>query len=271
MNYNTISASFLYARLEEQFKPSRCTDVFPKVGLQMDNTDKIHKVYTATFANPTVISEILSRGEKDILLFTHHPRPPMPNLGTGYVDIPEDMVEEMSRNRISLFSYHIALDGGGYYSPSYTLGRAIGANIYDFWYFQNGVNIGSLCQSRFHTVNELADRFAETLGHRVSCYPYGGNELRDGKFAIMPGCAKSVEAYSHLRDIGVTAMVTGVTAKTADWVDAVHKAAEENGIALLGGTHCSTEQFAPRTMCGYFENLGIESEFIPEAPNMNEI
>ena len=195
----------------------------------------------------------------------------MPDLRTGYAEIPDDMVREMKNNRVSLFSYHIALDGGGYYSPSYTLGKALGANIYDFWYFQNGVNIGSLCQSGLRTVSELKERFAETLGHRVSCYAYGGDELRDGKFAIMPGCAKSVEAYKYLHDIGVTAMVTGVTAKNAEWVENVHKAAEENGIALLGGTHCSTEQFAPRTMCEYFGNFGLETEFIPEAPNMDEI
>ena len=83
-----LPSQFVYDRLEEQFKPDRVTDIFPKKGLQFDFNTEIRKVYTATFANPSVIREILRRGETDIMLFTHHPRPPMPSLQANYAQIP---------------------------------------------------------------------------------------------------------------------------------------------------------------------------------------
>lgn len=266
-----LPSQFVYDRLEEQFKPDRVTDIFPKKGLQFDFNTKIHKVYTATFANPSVIKEILKRGETDIMLFTHHPRPPMPSLQANYAEIPEDLIEQMKERRISLFSYHIPMDAGYFYSPAYTLGEALGGNIYDFWYPQNNGLIGVLCSSGFDTITELRNKFIKVLGHKVSCTQYGGEKLIDGKFAVMPGCSKSLEAYKYLKENGVNVLVTGVTSPVVDWSKEVHEAAKANGITLLAGTHCSTEQFAPRKMCGYFQNLGLESEFIPETPNFDEL
>ena len=195
----------------------------------------------------------------------------MPSLQANYAEIPEDLIEQMKERRISLFSYHIPMDAGYFYSPAYTLGEALGGNIYDFWYPQNNGLIGVLCSSGFDTITELRNKFIKVLGHKVSCTQYGGERLIDGKFAVMPGCSKSLAAYKYLKENGVNVLVTGVTSPVVDWSKEVHEAAKANGSTLLAGTHCSTEQFAPRKMCGYFQNLGLESEFIPEAPNFDEL
>ena len=268
-----MDTAIIDAYLRDQFRPERVTDIFPKKGMQDNNAEHVWKVYTATFANDSVIREIISRGEQDVMLYTHHPRPPMPDLRSSYSENDPELLKSMKANRITLCSYHIPMDAGWHLSPAFTLGEAMGANIYDYWYPQNGGLIGVLCNIGLQTLDQLAERLRETLGHDVSCYDYGGPELSNGRFGIMPGCAKSSECYQFLHDSGINCMVTGVTTLTQDmeWLDNVHEAARAAGVSILGGTHCSTEQFAPRKMVQYFCNLGLESEFIPEEPNMDEI
>ncbi|MBU5625374.1 Nif3-like dinuclear metal center hexameric protein [Oscillibacter hominis] len=268
---NLVPAEFLYDRLTEQFKPDRCTDIFDKIGVQEHNTDYISKVYTATFANPAVIENILSRGEEHVMLFCHHPRPPMPSLQEGYGMVPQELLDRMKAQQVSFFSFHIPLDVAGPYSPGNTLARAMGTNPYDTWYPQNGALLGALCQSGFETVDELEHRFAATVGHRVSRYSYGSNTLTDGKFAVMAGISRSTDAYRFLRENRINVLVTGVTAPTVEWSQAIHEAAREHHVTLLGGTHYSTEKFALMSLCPYFRNLGVEAEFIDETPDLAEL
>lgn len=268
---NYISAQFLYDRLAEQFKPQSCTDIFPKIGIQCHNTDQIKKVYTATFMNPAVVKKVLSRGEENVMLFTHHPVPPMISLKDGYGNVDAELLVKMKSQKVSFFSYHIPLDVAGPYSPGNTLARAMGSNPYDCWYPQNGAMLGALCQTGLQTVDQLKNRFAETLGHEVKRYAYGDNNLINGKFAIMAGCSKNPEAYEFLRKQGINVLVTGVTAPVTEWVQSIHQAAKANGITLLGGTHYSTEKFALIALCDYFRNFGIEAEFMDETPCMDEL
>lgn len=271
MKPHMISAQFLYDRLFEQFRPDRCTDIFDKIGIQEHNTDHISKVYTSTFANPSTIENILDRGEEHVLLFCHHPRPPMPSLQEGYGVVPTTLLARMKEQKVSLFSYHIPLDVAGPYSPGTTLGRALGGNVYDSWYPQNDALLGALCQTGLETVDELQHRFSTVVGHRVSRYSYGSNQLINGKFAVMAGIARSTEAYRFLEENNINVLVTGVTAPTVEWSKKVHAAAQEHHITLLGGTHYSTEKFALISLIPYFQNLGIEAEFIPELPNLDEL
>ena len=109
------------------------------------------------------------------------------------------------------------------------------------------------------------------VGHAVKLYRYGEVALSRGRFAIMAGGAKNTQIYEQLRDWGVNTFITGVTNPEVPWVDAIHKAAKANAVNLLGGTHYSTEKFAPMQMCRYFEAFGLPSEFLPETPRMTEL
>ena len=107
------------------------------------------------------------------------------------------------------------------------------------------------------------------VGHAVKLYRYGEVALSRGRFAIMAGGAKNTQIYEQLRDWGVNTFITGVTNPEVLWVGAIHKAA--NAVNLLGGTHYSTEKFAPMQMCRYFEAFGLPSEFLSETPRMTEL
>ncbi|MHA1966037.1 MAG: Nif3-like dinuclear metal center hexameric protein, partial [Candidatus Thorarchaeota archaeon] len=43
------------------------------MGVVLDNTEEIQKVYTAVFPSEHVLDQLLSSGERNVLLFTHHP------------------------------------------------------------------------------------------------------------------------------------------------------------------------------------------------------
>ena len=69
------NAQEIYRALEQAFRPWECTEVFSTMGLQLDHTDVVKKVYTATFVSDEVMDQIESRGDTHCLLFTHHPVP----------------------------------------------------------------------------------------------------------------------------------------------------------------------------------------------------
>ena len=109
------------------------------------------------------------------------------------------------------------------------------------------------------------------VGHAVKLYNYAEDVLSRGRFAIMAGGAKNTQIYEQLRDWGVNTFITGVTNPEGPWVGAIHEAAKASAVNLLGGTHYSTEKFAPMQMCHYFEAFGLPSEFLPETPRMTEL
>ncbi|SHI83654.1 Nif3-like dinuclear metal center hexameric protein [Lutispora thermophila] len=261
----------IYNKLEKYFKPEQCTDVV-KNGIQYHNAEEIEKVYTATFASESVISEILMRGQKNVLLFTHHPLPQRKPPDYGPSEISRRLIMEMKENKVSLFSYHIPLDRNGVYSPGNNLAKAMGIIPYDEFYFQNNVFMGVLCNSHFATVYEAKERLEQAIDHKAKLYCYGDSYLNDGRIAIMAGGASNLDIYEYLADKGVNTFITGVTnPKKAEWIAEIHEKAKENGINLIGGTHCSTEKFACIAMLDFFRGMGLESEFIDEEPDFCDL
>lgn len=266
-----MKALDVYSRLEEYFKPEQCTDVV-KNGIQYHNAEEIEKVYTSTFASESVISEILIRGQKNVLLFTHHPLPQRKPSDYGSSEISKHLIMKMKENKVSLFSYHIPLDRNGVYSPGNNLAKAMAINPYEEFYFQNNVFMGVLCNSDFDTVGETKERLEQVIGHEAKLYCYGDSYLNNGRIAIMAGGASNLDIYKYLADKGVNTFITGVTnPKKAEWVAKIHEKAKEHGINLIGGTHCSTEKFACIAMLGFFRDMGLESEFIDEEPDLYDL
>ena len=83
-----MKAKKLYKSLEDQFELDKfereewgfsdeddyITESFKEkgMGVVLDNTEEIQKVYTAVFPSEHVLDQLLASGERDILLFTHH-------------------------------------------------------------------------------------------------------------------------------------------------------------------------------------------------------
>jgi putative NIF3 family GTP cyclohydrolase 1 type 2 len=271
MNINVgMNANDLYKTLEDYFNPKLCTDIF-KIGLQYNNTDFIKKIYTSTFASVDVLKRVLDKNENDIMIFSHHPVPQKPDENSPYPEIPLYLVEKLKESRISLFSYHIPLDGHNLYSPSYSLALALGLKPYDTFYFQNGIEMGELCESTYSNINEVVIHLEHLFGHAVRLYNYGDEEVKNKRIAIVAGCAKNPDMYEYLYIKGINTFITGVTNKEITWTQSIHEQAKVNGINLIGGTHFSTEKFALISLVKFFEGLGIPCEFLDELPNLNDI
>ncbi|MEA5038323.1 MAG: Nif3-like dinuclear metal center hexameric protein [Clostridiaceae bacterium] len=266
-----MDAKDLYAALAVQFQPEACTEVFPVKGLQTDHCRQVERVYTATFASREVFNALKHSDARRCVLFTHHPVPQRPVDATDYPPISKEDLALMRAREISLFSYHIPLDRNGPYSPGTNLVRVLGATPRAAFYLQNGVYMGLICDSPFRTAEEAADTLGALLGHRTSLYPYGGSVLENGRLAVMCGGAKDATIYEFLRAQGCNAFITGVTSLRAAICPPIHKAAQRAGVSLIGGTHYSTEKFAPMAMVDFFKALRLPCEFLSETPQLDEL
>lgn len=116
-----MKSSTLYRWLEWTFQPQTCTEVFPVIGLQEDNTEEITRVYTATFASPEVFEQLERLDANTCMLFTHHPKPQRLNTADPPPQIPQKWLDFLKERHISLFTYHIPLDRNSPFSPGVNL------------------------------------------------------------------------------------------------------------------------------------------------------
>ncbi len=266
-----MPAQELYAALEREFRPWECTEVFSTMGLQFHNTDLIQKVYTATFVSDEVMDQLEARDASRCMLFTHHPVAQKKDLTKDSPPLPQSLVQRFRERRITVFNYHIPLDRVSPWSPGTNLAKAMGLTPYEEFYEQNLVRMGLLCHTPFATQTEFAQAAEQTLGHPVKLYRYGDEQLPGGKIALMGGGASNPDIYAWLKEQGINLFFTGMSSPNIPWCARNHANAQAAGVSILGGTHYSTEKFAVMEMVKFFEGLGLESEFLPETPNFEEL
>jgi hypothetical protein len=92
-----IRAEKVYSSLDKEFELDRfqddewslldpgeyMTESFreTRMGLALNNTEEVRKVYTAVFSSNRVLDYIIAAEERNILLFTHHPMNWFPDKG----------------------------------------------------------------------------------------------------------------------------------------------------------------------------------------------
>ena len=283
-----MKAADLYSRLEKDFIFPGLTDDWARfmtpldsfltenykarsMGLACDFTKDVNKVYTAVFPSDKVMQTVLDKKEKDTMLFLHHPSNwDLSRAPVVFQLMNRDLLEQFRHAHVSVYNLHVPLDNYGEYSTSGTLAKAIGlTDLHPFYEY-----FGSLAcvygKTNCKTVNELREVFAGTMGHRISLYLYGGHEIKNGMVAVAAGGGNIIDLHDILAKDGVNVLVTGVTTN-AGVVTSAHDSAREKKINLLGGTHYSTEKPACQAMCGYFQKLGIPSEFIEGEPGMADL
>lgn len=283
-----MKAARLYDQLEKDFITPAMSDEWAKymtsvadfltenfkqrsMGLVCDNTPEINKVYTAVFPSNDVMQYILNKGEKEVMLFVHHPSiwdlagsPP------GFHQMDRTLLEEFKVSKISIYNLHVPLDNYSDYSTSATLARALGlTDLRPFLEYYGGL-AAVFGKTELNTIQEMREKFADYLGHRTSLYQYGTDEIKNGIVAVVAGGGNLVEVHDEIAREGVNLLVTGITIKTPNTQKA-HDLARDKGINILGGTHYSTEKPACQAMCKYFRKLGLPSEFIEGTPGLEDL
>lgn len=274
-----MKADDLYLKLDEDFRIDDLRDdwsfmelndyISPNfkkkyMGIMLDNSVEINKVYTVTFPDSEIIQKLLDTGETDILLFSHHAMGYNGSTeGFPFYNLSENYLSRLKEKRISLYVLHSPLDKNGEYSTSINLAKKLKLEIVDEFCEYENVKVGVICKTEL-TVAELKDHVKSIIGHEVKLRGYGNNLINDGKVAIAAGGGTYGFVASELSTLGINMFITGFTRPLPTFEPTMefHRIVQENGINVLGATHYTTEKYACIAMVKYFTKLGIPAEFI---------
>ncbi|KXH77066.1 MAG: hypothetical protein AM326_05900 [Candidatus Thorarchaeota archaeon SMTZ-45] len=281
-----MKAAKLYESLDKEFELHRLqedewslldlgdymTESFSqsRMGLVLDNANEIRRVYTAVFPSERVLDKILSSGDREVLLFTHHPM--IWDHSTGnfpFKNIPRDYLERLREQAIAHYCIHVPLDRNGPYSTTASFVKAVGIETEREFFDYHGVKVGIIGRTEYKTVSEIAGKIENLVGHRLKVWNYGAPEITNQKVALVAGGGNYPEIAEELGEAGVKTYITGVTMKSQSYEPSLrfHQICQEHKINVIAATHYSTEKFACIAVQRLFEYLGLPSEFIEDEPS----
>ena len=237
------------------------------MGLMCDFTNEIEKVYTTVFLSDKVLSELLSKNVSNAMLFSHHPTNWDLKNHNGNYAATEEYIAKLQERNISIYILHHPLDNYGKYSTCKTLADNLQIEIEKPAFLYYGAFCGIVGTTDCKTTGELHDRYSQTVGHKTSLYQYGDENIQGEKIAVCPGGGNAIFVIKEMMEHNIKTLITGLTIVN-DYSRETHEFEKVNQINVLGGTHYSTEKYAPMKMCEYFIDLGLQSEFIEDEPNL---
>ena len=283
-----MKANVIYSKLKTDFIKESITDLnwaskMPNLdkylyvdfkqsgmGLMCDFTDDIKKVYTTVFLSEKVLSKILTDNVSNALIFSHHPT----NWGiehhNGNYAAEEDLILKHKERNISIYVLHHPLDNYGNYSTCKTLADNLKIFIEKPAFLYCGALCGVIGTTGCKSAKELQEMYTQAVGHKTSLYLYGKEDIQGEKVAICPGGENTMFVLNEMMDRKIKILITGITIVN-EHSNAVHKFEKENNINVFGGTHYSSEKFAPIQMCNYFNSLGLPSEFVDDKPDFYDL
>ncbi len=236
------------------------------MGVVLDNTETINKVYIVTFPDQELLNEIFDRNESNILLFSHHAMGYIAsNEGFPFYDIPLEYLSEMKKRKISFYMLHSPLDNYGHYSTSVSLANALKLEILEpFCQYDDNIQAGVICTTSHKLIHEIQQLVEKTVGHKTKLYQYGEEKIKDGKIAIAAGGGSYPFVATEIVQRNINCYITGFTKPLPHFEPTLefHRIAKNHEINVIGATHYSTEKFACMSMVGYFVKQGLQAEFL---------
>jgi putative NIF3 family GTP cyclohydrolase 1 type 2 len=279
--YNSLNNDFEIAKYKDEWGVGLEDNEFINpdfkeryIGVMLDNSDEINKVYTSTFPDSIILDEILNRNETDILLFLHHAMGYDPTLeGFPFYNIPVDYLKELKKRRISFYVLHIPLDKNGVYSTSMNLAKALQLPVESEFCEYLGCKVGVICRTDFTKITDFMLHVKKIVGHEIKLRQYGSEMIEKRRVAIAAGGGCIDFVGRELSELGVNTYLTGLTKPMPSFEPGMefHRIAKESRINVVGATHYSTEKYACIAMEDYFAGLGIEAEFIEGVPCMEDL
>jgi putative NIF3 family GTP cyclohydrolase 1 type 2 len=239
-------------------------------GLMVRNEQVVNKICTIVFLSEEILDTILDRGERDLLLITHHPLV-METSDRGFLPLSERYFARMREQAISVYALHTPLDVHDTVSTGRALARELGMEGLSVFYQVPGGYAG-ICG---HFPNPL--RFDDLLGKVIAV-----TGVSDPHFirhhetvrtiAVIAG-GTDVPGILEAADLGCDVLVTGTYYNTVqteigqryrDKFEAIRESLE---ISLVECSHYASEAVVMRTdmvaLCS--ERFGMDCEFIPQA------
>jgi putative NIF3 family GTP cyclohydrolase 1 type 2 len=284
-----MDAKKLYQSLDKEFEIDKvnegewdsfdlgdfATESFRKTykGLVLDNSSEVNKVYTAVFPSESVLDYIIASGAEDSLIFTHHPMIWDTSCeGFPFRNTPTKYLEVLRENKISLYTIHVPLDRNGPYSTTTSLARALEIETDREFFDYFGAKVGIIGKTECTSTFELSAKVKETVGHLPKIYVNGSSQISNQMVALVAGGGNYPEIVEELAETDVKIYITGVTMKNPDYEPSLrfHEICQENKITVIAATHYSTEKFACIAIQKFFDELGVESEFVEDAPSFED-
>jgi len=242
------------------------------IGLVCDFAQEVNKVYTAVFPSDKVIKKILDDGAANAMLFLHHPADwdlsKDPN--QAFYQMNPELLEKLKASNISVFNFHYPLDNFGEYSTSKTLADALEIKIEKPFGEFAGALCGVIGTTDCTDIRKLQALYTHVIGHKTKLYQYGYEEVANKRVAICAGGGNHPSVVAELIKSGINVLISGLSVENSYSTEA-HQLEKEHRINLIGGTHYSSEKFACIAMCKYFARLGLDSEFVPDKPCMEDL
>ncbi len=241
------------------------------MGVLLDNTDEIKKVYTAAIPDPEILDKLLATNQTDLLLFSHHAMCYDPTIdGFPFYSIPEHYLEKLKQQRISFYMLHSPLDKNGEYSTSVNLAKHLNLGIIGEFcnikeYSENGdFRCGVVCKTEFQTAGELAEHVLSKTGHEIKLIRNGEGIILNNRIAVAAGGGNLGFVAEEISQLGINMYITGCTRQVPSFQPTVDftRIIRERKINVIGATHYTTEKYACMAMVRYFENTGVPAEFL---------
>jgi putative NIF3 family GTP cyclohydrolase 1 type 2 len=239
-------------------------------GLMVRNSQSVNVIRSIVFLSKEIVDAVLDRGERDVLLITHHPLV-METSDRGFLALPERCFARMRERAISVYALHTPLDVHDTVSTSRALARELEVEELGTFYQGAGGYAGlhGLFPAPLH-FKDLLDRVAAVSGvSDIHSIRHHDVVQTVGIIAGGTGVPGILEAV----DLGCDVLVTGtyhnqvqteIGQRYRDEFEAVRESLE---ISLVECSHYASEAVVMRTdvvaLCT--ERFGIDCEFIPQA------
>ncbi len=238
-------------------------------GLMVRNSQRVEKVYSIVFVSDEIVKKVLARGERDVLLISHHPLV-METSGRGFLPLSERCFVEMQDRGISLYVLHTPLDVHAEISPSGALARDLGLTELERCYKVPGGYAGVYGRLPAPIeFNVLLERVSDVTG--VSDVHFIRNREMAQTIAVLGG-GTNADGIRKVEALGCDALVTGTyynqvqTEIGQRYRDEFERVKDSLEINLVECSHYASEAVVMRqdmvSLCTF--HLGVECEFVPQ-------
>lgn len=238
--------------LDDLLHPEKFRD-FCVDGLCVEAADRVTKVVTGVSFRNSLIDAAVEEGADCILV--HHPN----GFWNGEKRLPvgnfASRLRKLFVNGISLYGYHLPLDGHPEVGNNALIAKALGMKIVEGFMVEGEAPVGYVAEfDRGFSRGEFLAAAERAFAHGIqNAFWHGPEEIR--RVAICSGSGAG--GIEESLELGCDAFVTG------EIKESVPILCEELGVNLLCCGHHRTEIFGVRALAEKIRNdLGIEAKFI---------
>ncbi|MGL1933381.1 MAG: Nif3-like dinuclear metal center hexameric protein [Fibrobacterales bacterium] len=245
-----VALSNLEKYLNELLTPERFKDYCPN-GLIVEGGSEVSRGITGVSLTIELIEEAIAR--KADFVFVHHPHGFWDKQLRTIKGVIKNKLSLLLEHNISLFGYHLPLDGHPEVGNNAQIAKALGLEIYSTFMKDYGTDIGVLAKlPKNLTMDEFQELVSETIGSVKAVFPYGPETV--STIAICSGGAPDGVKEA----IGVADLY--LTGEAREHTQSLCK---EEGANFIAAGHHATEVYGPQAIAGILKKeLGLDVDFM---------